>query len=260
MFGHIRAHGGCNTNPTARQFKAIYKKLIIKSELRDFDSGNCKSLEDISILSCESAVDKINLTSEQKQLWENPDDELKEIYEQALFDEEIEVMTRDITEVTFPVIVYIAGFVVNALLRRLKCDVCVSALLATEDSRNHRFIKLKDRGGLIFPSDDVVNICKKMEVIIKKTVLHENKFRVSSKYTKTLLVPKALEHFIGINTFESINYHQFDQDAMDNHVIQLIKCVMEKYIDIRLHFLSKNVTTKLSKRQLLSKYLHLTGQ
>lgn len=33
LFGNIRAHGGCNNNPTARQFMAIYKMLIVKVEL-----------------------------------------------------------------------------------------------------------------------------------------------------------------------------------------------------------------------------------
>lgn len=34
LFGCIRAHNDCNNNPTARQFVAIYKKILVHHELR----------------------------------------------------------------------------------------------------------------------------------------------------------------------------------------------------------------------------------
>jgi len=52
FFSCIRSKGGCNYNPTVRQFKTTIKKLL-HSKIRNSDSGNCTciSLESITILS-----------------------------------------------------------------------------------------------------------------------------------------------------------------------------------------------------------------
>lgn len=50
FFDCIRSKGGYNNNPTARQFKAAIKQLLIYSEIRDSGCGNCIPLENITIL------------------------------------------------------------------------------------------------------------------------------------------------------------------------------------------------------------------
>ncbi|CAG5001467.1 unnamed protein product [Parnassius apollo] len=78
MLGHIRAHGECNTNPTARQFQVIYKKFLVKSELRDIDKGNITSLEEISVLKIILPGDDFsdsNITTcddDDSQIWNPP--------------------------------------------------------------------------------------------------------------------------------------------------------------------------------------------
>lgn len=57
LFGCIRAHNGCNNNPTARQFVAIYKKILVHHELRTNNTGNCIPLENISILHLTFQID-----------------------------------------------------------------------------------------------------------------------------------------------------------------------------------------------------------
>lgn len=37
-------------------------------------------------------------------------------------------------------------------------------------NENAQFIKLKDNGGLLIPSKDVITICKKTEVLLKSIV------------------------------------------------------------------------------------------
>lgn len=65
LFCNIRSHGSANNNPTARQFKAAYKKLLVHVELKDYGNGNCTALEHLSILNCSSAIKRINLTTER---------------------------------------------------------------------------------------------------------------------------------------------------------------------------------------------------
>ncbi|RVE40704.1 hypothetical protein evm_014645 [Chilo suppressalis] len=261
LFGHIRAHGGCNTNPTARQFRAIYKKLLVKAELRDVDNGNCQSLEKISLLTCSSSIQNINITTEPRELNVTEDDEYRLLYEMAVFDEEASMLVQDLSDFSIQAITYIAGFVVRALMKTLKCETCIGALTVEDKEHEHyKFTKVKDKGGLVYPSSDVITICKRMEVTIKATVLTENQVTVSTKDLKSVLIAKALPHFIGMNLFNDIHLHQFDQSPLNNHLTLLTKAVMEKYINVRLHYLTKNAAPKLSKRQVLSKYLHFSGQ
>ena len=41
---------GCNDNPTARQFKSAYKKILTHNYVQNVVFGNCLALEDIPIL------------------------------------------------------------------------------------------------------------------------------------------------------------------------------------------------------------------
>lgn len=68
IFGTIRSFGGYNNNPTTRQFKSAFKKLIIHVEIKEEKTGNCIPLEEISILNVSSTknqVDIINATTDQ---------------------------------------------------------------------------------------------------------------------------------------------------------------------------------------------------
>ena len=54
FFGKIRSMGGCNNNPTARQFKSAYKKILTHNDIQDVISGNCLALESVPILTASS--------------------------------------------------------------------------------------------------------------------------------------------------------------------------------------------------------------
>jgi hypothetical protein len=58
FFGIIRSHGGHNDNPTARQFKSAYRKLLINTRIKDGSLGNCIPLDEINILNY-SSVKKV---------------------------------------------------------------------------------------------------------------------------------------------------------------------------------------------------------
>jgi hypothetical protein len=44
-FGKIRRLGGCNNNPSAKQFIASYRKLFVHNDMQDVIRGNCLPLE-----------------------------------------------------------------------------------------------------------------------------------------------------------------------------------------------------------------------
>jgi hypothetical protein len=74
FFSSIRSASGWNNNPTARQFTAAYKKLLIRAEIRDGGLGNCILMEQIPVLRCSSShrqehpVEQINQSC-SPQLW-----------------------------------------------------------------------------------------------------------------------------------------------------------------------------------------------
>lgn len=63
FFGKIRAFGKCNNNPTSVQFKSAYKKLLIHTEVKGKDGGNCLLRENSTILKASSAVKCLNKTT-----------------------------------------------------------------------------------------------------------------------------------------------------------------------------------------------------
>lgn len=85
LFGMIRMHGCHNDNPNARQFKAIYRKVLCHLELKASDSGNCIPLENIGILNCSSATKEINLSAHTRRFKDN--DELFNEAATALIEE-----------------------------------------------------------------------------------------------------------------------------------------------------------------------------
>jgi len=54
FYGSVRAQEGNNNNPTARQFKFAYKKLLMNAQIKDSGLGNSIFLQDIPILNCSS--------------------------------------------------------------------------------------------------------------------------------------------------------------------------------------------------------------
>ena len=74
LFGCIRAHNGCNNNPTCTQFKAAFEKILIHTELRPPSTGNCILLENIPILHVSSSKNK------------TPSDSLDELEVEKLFE------------------------------------------------------------------------------------------------------------------------------------------------------------------------------
>lgn len=61
IFSSIRSHSGYNNNPTIKKFKFAFKKLIIHTEIKENNIGNCIPLEDISILHIPSTIDSFNI-------------------------------------------------------------------------------------------------------------------------------------------------------------------------------------------------------
>lgn len=172
FFGTVRASGGHNNkNPTAQQFRAVYRKLVIRvNDVQSFNTGNCIPLEDIDILHY-SSTDPIKVLN-NNSIGISTDSVIDEVNVQNI---NSFIMDHDYigsnsehssSQFTKEIIIYIAGFVVYKLSNSLKCEECKLGLVAVEkDCFLNSLITLKNRGGekggLMYPSEDVISICFK---------------------------------------------------------------------------------------------------
>ena len=122
FFGKIRSMGGCNNNPTSKQFSCAYKKLLVHNDIQDVLRGNCLPLDSVPALSVSShylndgdivtpSVHAINTTFTKARI-------LTDDFESTSADTEQSTCISDSQTLTSPesnIVAYIAGFVVFKL-------------------------------------------------------------------------------------------------------------------------------------------------
>lgn len=178
LFGAIRRHGGYNNNPNVIQFKGIFKKILQHLEMKSSFLGNCLPLEDITVLTCSSAVHNINSTVSIR----NMDEEIDSIENDSQLvnatavendiNTNVEVFStmlnqEGVKKTTEQIVGYISGWVSRKLASVLKCT---DSLYCNNKLWFHKMIILKNMGGLCFASEDVFRICLKSESIIKNHI------------------------------------------------------------------------------------------
>lgn len=244
FFGNIRSQGGYNNNPTARQFKSAYKKIMVNSQIKDRGFGNCVALEDISILNCSSVSNNLINIINDTNVTLNRDIEL----EPEKYNIEDHGFHLPLSSFSKEVTIYIAGFISHKLASKIKCDICVNSLFGVREDFLMSLIDLKNRGGLSYPSNDVIKICILTEKIIK---LYYNDI---IKLNKLFIQNKTFAHFIDNEVFTSLNSH-------DNiHTINLIKSIISTHYDIKIKYLCKKQNETVSLRSFYNKLTIFRGQ
>ncbi|KAJ8737984.1 hypothetical protein PYW08_000579 [Mythimna loreyi] len=154
---------------------------------------------------------------------------------------------------------YIAGCVIRFVRKLVKCEYCLTRLVATEKHSFHKLIGLRNKGGLIFPSTDTYQVCIAAETVIRK-ILKEN-FVIKTKNDYNYIISKILKGFIGNKTiFTNLEDEHLSYGV--EHKLSLIKIVLEKYLSIRLHYIAKIETTARcieGKRQYYKKLVQNKG-
>ena len=164
FFGAVRSAGGFNNNPTAQQFTAAYKRLLLRSSIGG-GKGNWQKRDPTDILYLLSDTCNVN-------------DEDVTIGEAALirkYDLAVKTpMQRDhdysdapsigiLSEYKVAAISYIAGFVGKMALKQIMCGLCCDALGARNHHAESNFLRFKDRGGLFKPTQSVIRVCVETE-------------------------------------------------------------------------------------------------
>jgi hypothetical protein len=145
------------------------------------------------------------------------------------------------------IIYYISGFVARRAMQSLSCLTCSSLL--TDDSRVANcdmLLKIKDLGGLVTPSKDLVTLLTFCESCVRsKFSFHATNMSVMTKFGRIgHLFSDGLCHFM--DTSFGIQCHYYD----------LIRFTSQLYFNIRMHHAAKQDTLALStksNRQRLNK-------
>ena len=113
------------------------------------------------------------------------------------------------------IVAYIAGFVEFSLKKFSHCEICIDALTLSNASDRHSLIKLKTKGKLINPSDDVIDICVICEKILRETMAC-TKSLIKTDFHK--IVSSVLAVCKDKQIFNKFAYHMYDTNSFDNHV------------------------------------------
>lgn len=236
---------GDNNNPSVRQFIAAYRKILVHAEIREGSSGNCVPLENISVLHVSSraakSIDTINNSCGSNNILVESENLILE--KDHDYDNEMgEIVLNEITQ---KIVVYIAGYIVSFLKRKLKCIVCINGLVATDVSNEYYcIIKAKQKGGLNFPSEDIIRICQKSEEVLKLYLLISGGKYLNKMYSIDFLTTSILSKFSSTNIFNNLQEHMFEQSASENHIIHLIKTISYKYLSLRINYLNRSESHK----------------
>ena len=238
---------------------------MLRNSIEPSHTGNCTHFDDAL---CESNG-LLNIASKRNQhiapveVFEDDSDTFS--CEEML----IQLDQESPNELLDNVLYYIAGYVVRAVMKKLKCTECKSALLLDADNPHAldresyplqaKFTCYKQNDGLLFPSQAVLKIVKAAEVIFKKRVLWLDR-GVTPEKNLDLKIQYAVFKQLGPSVFTDSLSHYFDHTlgAECDHLSSLLKLVTQKYLTLRLKTYGKKFTEMIAHKNDPSIRHHLT--
>jgi DNA transposase THAP9 len=238
LFSVIRSKGGYNNNPTARQFSAAYKRLLVHHEIHSVGgTGNCLALDFTSILHMSGLKDRVQPVVDTFEIRKaNPDCEILATAQISDLDDLDVPDPARLSSFVDDVVGYIAGYVCFKLRKTVKCMECQLALTYDCEGAESYLLQRKSRGGLSRAPADVIYLCKRSESCIRASQIHQGIMKRTGVLQQ--LTSSVLAAVVGANIFQCLQQHSFEQCPEDNHVVMLTKAVVSQYLNIRLHHIA----------------------
>lgn len=235
FFSAVRACGGFDGNPTARQFMIAFKKRLVKRNVNVV--GDCPSQESVSDLYFTfhahfvQSVDVLGLASKYDFFEKEPKREVQS--EHSSFNvPSFSLLSKYVTDV----VGYVAGFVVRSLLKVVKCNECKHALFETKKpiASPYPLVKIQWKSELIYASADVIAVCSLAEKCFRRLTGAKNNAFAIDRGFKQALSSAILEAGGDKQLFSVLHSHMFDNEADANHVVHLLKLIAEVFINVRV--------------------------
>ena len=256
FFCALRACGGFNNNPTATQFTAAYKRLLLRSGIKA-TGGNCQSLDNTDILDMIGNINQIyeNVNITNAALIRKYD--LAERFPMETdhdYSDSPNIIT--LSEYKTAAVQYIAGYVAKKLQNCTVCQVCQNALEAKSFS-SMDFVEFKSRGSLIRPSQSVEIICCEAEKSFERMLkITENSLPNGYGIPEAISIA-VLSSIKDKQVFSNLKSHMKDCTVEENHVYLLIKNIVKLYCKIRLYHLGKEKTAVENSFKIRKKFSKL---
>jgi len=132
-------------------------------------------------------------------------------------------------------------------------------VLSETNSIQMPLIDIKNRGKLIKPTNDVTELCRIVENVFPT---HQTIYTtVGARNIRETFILKSFSK-ININKyFLSLSNHIYDQDPINNHLIQIIKEIFKYYFNIRIHHFNQLSSEPKEKiRSHFTKLVHFRHQ
>lgn len=247
FFGAIRSRGGWNNNPTALQFMAAYKRLLVRHEVQQA-RGNCSMQDQTSILHVTRRANHHEDVAHDAPLDDHAAARRFGMIASPRAEDHDYVDVPNTTTLSLyveNVVDYIAGYVVRMLQRKITCPDCMAALQEQEGSGG-LLLRRKNRGGLLVPSSSVVVICKSTEKCLRRLEASNSTCRklIQRPNLQAAIVCATLHDLAEdqAELFRGIHEHMFDTEPQNNHVVELTKLTASCYSKIRLHHQARRFT------------------
>ena len=261
FFASIRSSGGWNNNPTAKQFMASYKRLLLRHELQapsTTPTGNCSALDD--------TINNVNnIGVAEISIIRRYDLQARLEPQQTDHDYEDVPNFNYLSNYKEAAVGYIAGYVVKMVKRVVSCETCIDALVEKDltEANFNSLVRHKNHGGLIEVSASAYEICRSTEQCVVRMLRSTGGNLPTASNITPSIVSVVLEEAIDKDVFSSINKNMFDSTRDNNHLINLIKCIAKCFLKIRMHHLAKRKTAQVKGeniRKTLTNAILFNGQ
>ncbi|XP_051787583.1 uncharacterized protein LOC114646683 [Erpetoichthys calabaricus] len=233
LFNSIRASGGWNNSPSVGQFQVIFRRLMVWCGASPSKSGNMEAQDETVSL---SAVEMSSTPVAAEEELQSPFANIPAIVCDHSY------LPTHFGGLVENALVYISGFVVRQILRKLSCDVCRASLVtdavpASYDQSYH-LLTLKNKGGLMIPSEGTVKVVKVAECVIQQSTFGQT--------VSVSLINQFVQAEIGSDDVFFLKEHiEEPQFAVDNHHFMLMSLVVSVFHKLRLHHIARLNTLKL---------------
>lgn len=257
FFSAIRSKGGFNNNPSAVQFRAAYKRLVVHGELKNIDTGNCTSLENISILTYTNSRYEKSINATLPLLEHSTSLESESPTETEYFnidtDHDYLADPSRLTEFSKQIIIYISGFIITKVAKMVKCENCLMSMINTASKNSYKLIVKKDKGGLHYPSADVIVLCEIAEKVFRSNLTQSGSNLLTRNNLLLQLMNQCIRQCIGKELFKEHGI-SYDHSPLDDHKVLLMKAITMKYLQIRIYKYTKQLSEPKEKvRNLYTK-------
>ena len=262
FFGAIRASGGFNNNPTAQQFTAAYKRLLMRSTIEG-GKGNCQKLDPTSILHV--IDDTCNVNNEDVSITNAELIRKYDLTERSSVQDHDNAIPNvcNLSDFKKASISYIAGYVGRMAEKKSLCMTCCEALGSVNHKPESSFLKLKDNGSLFKPTQSVVTVCEETEKCFQRMMNVTDGNLPHCMGIADAISTSVLSKLNHSKVFTELNNHMFDTPVNENHIFSLIKLIVKCYCKVRLYHLGKEATARLHGkivRKTLSKLVLFNHQ